>query len=105
MSSGGAQLAYPIAHPGDTGTSFHSTTTLTDAGGLGAKVWTFGASAGAGFGLQSQFDSLHSGTSKSRSNPTWTLDALNRPYISSTLSTMDPGASSQVQKRSDQSLD
>src|ERR1700736_477558 len=55
MSSGGTQLAYPITHPGDTGTSFHSYTTLTDAGGLGSKGWAFNTSAGAGFGLQSQF--------------------------------------------------
>src|SRR5258708_2982876 len=106
MSSGGTQLAYPITHPGDTGTTFHSTTTLTDAGGLGSKVWTFdNSSADAGFGLQVQFDSLHSGTSKSRSNPVWTLDALNRPYMSSVYKTLEPGASNQVQSHTDQTID
>jgi hypothetical protein len=105
MSSGGTQLTYPITHPGDTGTTFHSTTTLTDAGGLGSKVWTFNTGAGAGFGLQSQFDSLHNGTSKSRANPLWTLDALNRPYMSSVYNTLEPGASNQVQSHTDQTID
>jgi len=105
MSSGGTQLAYPITHPGDSGTSFHSTTTLTDAGGLGSKVWAFDTNADAALGLQFQFDSLHNGTSKSRSNSLWTLDSMNRPYISSVYKTLEPGASNQVQSHTDQAID
>src|SRR5260370_4935372 len=35
----------------------------------------------------------------------WSLDSLNRPYIGTVLTKLDPGASSQVQKETDQILD
>jgi hypothetical protein len=101
MSSGATELAYGISHPADTGTSFHSKTELDDAAGIGSKVWTFDLNSDAGFGLQSQFEERHSGVTKSQTNATWASDALSRPYIATTVTTLDATA----QKRSDQVLD
>jgi hypothetical protein len=84
----------------------HQYTTIADPGGVGQKYWAFGQS-GVGMGLVSVYEGnqLPGPVTKTQNNFTWSLDSVGNSYISSTLTTLDPGQSYQAQSQTTQSVD
>ena len=91
--------------------TLHSDMTVVDASGVGAKTWTFSTQASGvpawKLGMSAQFNELSgAGGSVLRSSAfTWSQNASGSPYISSTLTTSDPGTSNQQVARADQTQD
>ena len=53
----------------------------------------------------SAFEDRESDVAKTHSDYTWAQDALYRPYISSTVTTLDPNTSNAISKQTTQTLD
>jgi hypothetical protein len=102
----GSQTTYTFAHESPVSAVIHQYTTIADPGGVGQKYWAFGQS-GVGMGLVSVYEGnqLPGPVTKTQNNFTWSLDSVGNSYISSTLTTLDPGQSYQAQSQTTQSVD
>lgn len=103
---GSTQTTYPFSHEASLGPDVHQFTILDDPGGTGEKYWAFSTS-GFTEGLVTQYQGrqLPGPVTKTQSDFTWTQDALGNSYISSTLTTTDPGQTYQAQKKTAQTVD
>ena len=101
----GSELVYTLSHEGSPGT-IHQYTTLTDASQAGAKYWVF-AQTGASMGLVTEYQGqqLPGPVAKTENDFTWSQDSIGNNYISSTVSTLDPGQSYQAQSKTTQAID
>jgi len=100
-----AAYAFTATHDASPGT-MRQTVTFNDPGGIGQKVWTFNTS-GTTIGLISQYkgNDRSSGTvTLQQVDTTWASAAFG-PYISATLTTMNPGITGAVAKKVEQTLD
>ncbi len=107
-TSGAAETAYPLAHdPGDSSRTAHALTTLADPGGVGQKAWSFTTTGTWQMGLVSSLEerAAAGGTLLRKQDYTWTQDAAGSPYISSVLTTPEPGGAFQKQSKTEQTLD
>jgi RHS repeat-associated protein len=87
--------SYGISRPdAPNSVTIHSAFTLSDASGIGAKIWSFNT-AGSPWqlGLMSDFKQLTAanGTVLHDDQYTWSQDPAGRPYISAHTSITDPG--------------
>ncbi|MBI4910107.1 MAG: hypothetical protein HY820_41200 [Acidobacteria bacterium] len=107
MSSGATPLTYGISHPGgDSSYSTRSQAVLSDASGIGDRVWNFFTTTGTTNGLVSSYQQRHTGAVvKRQQDYTWSADPAGRPYIGAVLSTVDPGQSYVKQSKTEQTLD
>jgi RHS repeat-associated protein len=105
---GSTQTSYPFSHEPTPGQNVHQYTILDDPGGVGEKYWAFSTS-GFTEGLVTQYQGrqLPGPVTKIQNDFTWAQDTAPHPnsYISSTLTTADPGQSYQMQKQTNQTVD
>jgi RHS repeat-associated protein len=96
---------YPFTYPAP-GYSTNQYAVIDDPGGVGEKYWAFSQSGvNAGMVTQYQGRQLPGPVTKTQNDFTWAQDNVGNLYISSTLTTLDPGQSYQAQKKTDQSVD
>jgi YD repeat-containing protein len=102
---------YTMTHPdGANSVAVHSSTTLTDASGNGAKTWNFlgGSSPGWAVGLISDFAQKASAGNTygiTHDYYTWSQNAGGHPYISAKTSLMDEGTGNQQSALTTQAQD
>jgi hypothetical protein len=105
---GSTQTTYPFTHEASPGPDVHQYTILDDPGSLGEKYWAFNTS-GAYEALVAQYQGRQgqggSAVAKMQNDFTWSQDGVGNSFISSALTTADPGQSYQVQSKSTQSVD
>jgi YD repeat-containing protein len=105
---GSTQTTYPFSHEPSPGQNVHQYTILDDPGGVGEKYWAFSTSGFTeGLATQYQGRQLPGPVIKIQNDFTWAQDTAPYPnsYISSTLTTADPGQSFQAQKQTNQIVD
>jgi len=106
--AGASPVSYNLTRQAsDSAQPMHTRLTLTDAGSGAVKDWYFASTADYKRGFVTQFDERGSagGTVLRRTEYTYTQDATLKPYVQSTLVTMDVGLGSQVSAKTDQTLD
>jgi hypothetical protein len=102
---------YTITHPDSANSvAVHSSTTLTDASGNGAKTWNFlgGSSPAWAVGLIADFAQKASAGSTygiTHDYYTWSQNAGGHPYISAKTSLMDEGTGNQQSALTTQAQD
>ena len=102
---------YTMTHPDAANSvAVHSSTTLTDASGNGAKTWNFpgGGSPAWAVGLISDFAQKASAGSTygiTHDSYTWSQNAGGHPFISAKTSLMDEGTGNQQSALSTQAQD
>jgi hypothetical protein len=108
MSPGGTAYQYSMSRPSTDNTlTTHSQACWTDSSGSAEKIWAFQTSGSASnAGLATSFSQGTPGTSacslgytNSTDTYTWSTDPAGRPFLSTVLSTLDPGQSFAVQKQ------
>src|SRR6266853_936648 len=110
-SAGAMEWTYPITRPDSANTvTLHTSMTLADASGNGAKTWNFYTSSAPAWqrGLASDFS--QKATASSTNGMThdfylWAQDSGGRPYMSPKTSLTDEGMSYQQSAVSTQTLD
>jgi RHS repeat-associated protein len=102
---GVSSTLYPFSHESSTA-NLHQYTIIDDPGGVGEKYWAFSLS-GANTGVVTQYQGrqLPGPVTKTQNDLTWAQDSTGDLYIQSSITTLDPGQSYQVQKRTDQNVD
>jgi RHS repeat-associated protein len=107
--SGGTPKYYYLYHDdaGDAAKTVHAYTELVDYTAGADKVWYFNWGAGWNIGLISALHerSWPTFTTKRQQSITWVRDSAFNPYVSSAVTTVDPGTAYQKQKKTDQTLD
>jgi RHS repeat-associated protein len=106
--AGATPQAYPITrNSGDSSLPLHSAATITDAGGVGQRYWSFSTTNDWRRGLQLTYEqrSLPGPVVKSRDTFTWALSQSGHPYVGTTLNVVDPGTASEKTAKSEQTLD
>jgi YD repeat-containing protein len=103
----GSEKVYSFSHESNTNANpVHSYTILDDPGGVGEKYWAFNVS-GSYIGLLSQYQGRDRSYTPTRTltqnDITWA--GSENPYLSSNLTTADPGQSYSVQSKTTQTLD
>jgi RHS repeat-associated protein len=102
---GSTETTYALTHEITSGSIVHQFTTITDPSGTGQNTWNFSqTTATLGLLSQSLTTQLPGPITKSQTNYTWTIDAAGNPYISTTATTTDPGASYQATKTTTQTI-
>ena len=110
-SAGQQEWTYTITRDNAAAATSHTTTTLLDASGTGAKTWNFLNPGPAGpawqIGLISEFiqSASLSGTVYTDDTYTWLQDPAGNPYISAKVSVADPGTPNQQTAKTTQTLD
>ena len=106
LSKDGVSSAYyPFSHEGTTA-NLHQYTIIDDPGGVGEKYWAFSLS-GANTGVVTQYQGrqLPGPVTQTQNDLTWAQDTNGDLYIRSSTTTLDPGQTYQVQKKTDQNVD
>ena len=110
-AAGANEWSYTITRDSASASTQHSTATLVDASGVGAKTWNFLTPATTSqawqFGLVSEFvqKASSTGTVYTDDTYTWSQDPAGNPYISAKTSKTDPGTSYQQSAKTTQALD
>src|SRR5581483_1001361 len=109
MSSGDTRHVYQITRDGgDSSRNVHLYGGLIDYDSNAAKVWWLQTdTTQINAGLVTEFDERNYPvqTNLNIQNYTYAQDPAGNPYVSSLLTTVDPGLSTQVQKKTTQTLD
>jgi len=102
----GSQTTYTFSHEPTISTPIHQYTIIDDPGGVGEKYYAFGQS-GIGMGLVTQYQGRQrpGPVTKTQNDFTWAQDGVGNSYISSTLTTLDPGQAYQAQSKTTQNVD
>jgi len=103
-----SQTTYQILRdPADSNRNVHQFAYLLDPGNVGAKVWFFytdSSQFNVGLLVAHEDRQFPGPTIVVRRDYTWTQDSVGNPFLSTALTTVDPGAN-QTQKKVTQSID
>jgi hypothetical protein len=109
-ASGAATQTYTIYRDdgGDANRTVHSYAHLYDPGGTGSRMWYFMSDLGTwemALALVYEEREQPSQTVKHRRNYNYVRDPNGNPYVSSVLTTLDPGTAYEKQSKTEQTLD
>ena len=111
-SPGGTRYQWNITT--DTTTDWHTTNSIEDVTANAKKYWTFDHSTGSGAwknGLLTRYQEEQGPTSTApatmlvQKDFSWTQTGAGSPYVSQTISSLNPGTTSSVQSKTTQTLD
>ncbi|HEY7338162.1 MAG TPA: DUF2341 domain-containing protein, partial [Bryobacteraceae bacterium] len=106
LNDGSATHTYAVGRSVPSGMDFAQLGEILDSDGGGDKVWAFNTT-GSSAGLVQAYvgRDYPSYTQRIRNDLTWAQDGAGNSYLSSTITTADPGQPYQAQKQTNQAVD